>query len=977
MSLPTHSLDLEKSSSQYASITDASQTGLDLSGDFTIEAWIKTEDDSASLCIASKYDRNSLRSYRLFIDTGSAFNIDVSDDGSSDTGHLIRLKAETIVSVPGEWQHIAVTFDISTETAVFYLNGIQYSSTLEIGTTLGAALYDTSTDFAIGTNFNSGVDLPFDGLITNLAVFSDIRTQSEVLSDMYDESLSDINLVGYWKLDNDYTDETTNGNDLTSSGSPTFSTNTPWTKIIFEDYFTEGGNPDLENHTPDIGNSWTKIETINSGGLIAYGALNQLRSNGTGTSKGSLYTADITYPNNYYASMTMTYGDSADDTNTIAVRIQDEDNYYAVRFNTQVFQLYKVVGGTATALGSAQGAVASNGDTIKLEIDGTTLTAYINGSSQQSETVTDHSSAGKAGVGMGANVVVTDDQSAQQLDDFRVEALVDPNATGGDISYDGDDIIHTFNSGGTFTPDQSLSVDYIVVAGGGSGGSEGVASRGSGGGGAGGYRPGTSHSVTAINYTITVGNGGTAPTGDNVGDDGDDSVFDSITSTGGGGGGQRITDGRDGGSGGGANDQRSGGAALPVTSPVQGYAGQSHTNFGGGSGGGGASETPTAGSGSDGGDGGDGISNSISGTATYYSGGGGGGAYSTGASSSGGLGGGGNGGGDNHATEPQDGTANTGGGGGGAYDSTGTGGDGGSGIVIIRYEHQSPTSQVTKTHTTDSYLESGAVEKTHTTDSHLVDRNTLTHTTDSYLQSQEIVVHTTDSLLKDQVELNQDTDSYLQSQIEKTHTTDSYLIAEFEITHDADSYLQGRITLANTTDSYLDQSGFLTHTTDSTLQREVEFTHTTDSYMSTVAQVEKTHDADSYLQAEKFKAHSTDSYLQGRVEITHNTDSYLSGTKEVAHSTDSFIQIINDIQHTTDSLLFEEIENTHTTDSYVNYLILKQHSTDTFTLGSIFVAHTTDAILSENENDTYLYTEQGTTYTYKYTKKGTTYKTMY
>ena len=39
----SHSLDLESSSSQYASITDASQTGLDITGDLTIELWAKFE----------------------------------------------------------------------------------------------------------------------------------------------------------------------------------------------------------------------------------------------------------------------------------------------------------------------------------------------------------------------------------------------------------------------------------------------------------------------------------------------------------------------------------------------------------------------------------------------------------------------------------------------------------------------------------------------------------------------------------------------------------------------------------------------------------------------------------------------------------------------------------------------------------------------------------------------------------------------
>jgi len=37
----THSIALAAASSQSLSITDGSQTGLDLSGDFTIEAWIK------------------------------------------------------------------------------------------------------------------------------------------------------------------------------------------------------------------------------------------------------------------------------------------------------------------------------------------------------------------------------------------------------------------------------------------------------------------------------------------------------------------------------------------------------------------------------------------------------------------------------------------------------------------------------------------------------------------------------------------------------------------------------------------------------------------------------------------------------------------------------------------------------------------------------------------------------------------------
>lgn len=114
-------------------------------------------------------------------------------------------------------------------------------------------------------------------------------------------------------------------------------------------------------------------------------------------------------------------------------------------------------------------------------------------------------------------------------------------ATGGTITTSGGYTIHTFTSSGTFTPTETLSVEYLVVAGGGSGGAQGASSRGAGGGGAGGVEPGTGHVVTAQAYTITVGAGGAAQTGDNVGNDGSDSIFDTITAIGGGGGGQRTT----------------------------------------------------------------------------------------------------------------------------------------------------------------------------------------------------------------------------------------------------------------------------------------------------------------------------------------------------------------------------------------------------------------------------------------------------
>jgi hypothetical protein len=267
-------------------------------------------------------------------------------------------------------------------------------------------------------------------------------------------------------------------------------------------------------------------------------------------------------------------------------------------------------------------------------------------------------------------------------------------ATGGIVSYDATYYYHMFPYTSTFTPTQSLTADVLVVAGGGGGGG----SRG-GGGGAGGLLAYTSQSLTAQNYTITVGAGGSKGVGStgSQGGDGGTSQFGSLTAAtgGGGGGGSTTPSGRNGGSGGGAASAGSVGTGTSGQGNNGGLAyADTPPHYSGG--GGGAGAVGQAGYTIPGvpGNGGNGVSTYSSWANTtqtganggYYAGGGGGGRNDVGTSSTGGLGGGGNGGG----TSDQvgfPGITNTGGGGGAAANTTMgvDGGAGGSGIVIIRY----------------------------------------------------------------------------------------------------------------------------------------------------------------------------------------------------------------------------------------------------------------------------------------------------
>ena len=251
-------------------------------------------------------------------------------------------------------------------------------------------------------------------------------------------------------------------------------------------------------------------------------------------------------------------------------------------------------------------------------------------------------------------------------------------ATGGAIYSDEDYYYHSFATSGTFTPLQSLSVDYLIAAGGGGAGGVGSTWAGAGGGGGGQVLTGTS-SLTATGYAITVGAGGAGGVGGTAGSTGGTSTFNSITSSAGLGG---IAVNGLGNNGGASGGSFAGGTGVGTTSP----------SYGGG-GGGGSSAVGVNAISSKAGDGGAGTSTTFLGVTSAIGGGGGGGLYNGTTFSSQGLGvdGGANGNAWISATSQNgnNAVANRAGGGGGAGGGNNggsfNGGNGGSGIIVIRY----------------------------------------------------------------------------------------------------------------------------------------------------------------------------------------------------------------------------------------------------------------------------------------------------
>lgn len=264
----------------------------------------------------------------------------------------------------------------------------------------------------------------------------------------------------------------------------------------------------------------------------------------------------------------------------------------------------------------------------------------------------------------------------------------------------------SFTESGTLDVSEDTQVEILAIGGG--GGSSNITYGGSGGGGAGGMIN-SFYSLKSDSYVVVIGGGGSNSI---PGNNGNNSSLGQIVAYGGGGGGGAgqtisgalVEKGQDGGCGGGAG-ARNIGLRSDGGIGSQGYnGGKSYrtSDSGRAAGGGGglsmdgqdANPDPAFSNRVAGGNGGDGIewpSNS----GDYYGGGGGGGAgygpiLAPIRGGTGGLGGGGDGSNGGLGTN---GTINTGGGGGGsgisgpaAGGTDRTGANGGSGIVIVRYQ---------------------------------------------------------------------------------------------------------------------------------------------------------------------------------------------------------------------------------------------------------------------------------------------------
>lgn len=202
-----------------------------------------TSTPSADSIVSSGLSANPFYELRLYI---------------SSTGSNSEIYSQPIPSlVTDAYIHVATTWKASTSTANFYASGTPLGTAVRSLT----AIFNSTALLGVGKDFNSGGTARsfYDGLIDDVRVWNDVRTDNEIVSTMLLELAgSEANLAAYYKLNGSATDGTANANDMTLRNSPVYSSDVPFPGATTRQ--------DIDQIGGGIGNTYTLLAALSENG---------------------------------------------------------------------------------------------------------------------------------------------------------------------------------------------------------------------------------------------------------------------------------------------------------------------------------------------------------------------------------------------------------------------------------------------------------------------------------------------------------------------------------------------------------------------------------------------------------------------------------------------------------------------------------------------------------------------------------------
>lgn len=174
--------DFEASSSNRFTIANASQTGLNITGDMSIATWANFESApsgafGAMELIGKGFDGNTTRQWRMDIQNISSvpkLQFSASATGSGGAGAIVDFSAWALST----WFHIVCLYDASAGSAQFYIN----ASSVGTATGLPTSIFNGTGITVAGDDGAGGGYL--DGKMDMTGVWSGLLTPTDI-SDLY------------------------------------------------------------------------------------------------------------------------------------------------------------------------------------------------------------------------------------------------------------------------------------------------------------------------------------------------------------------------------------------------------------------------------------------------------------------------------------------------------------------------------------------------------------------------------------------------------------------------------------------------------------------------------------------------------------------------------------------------------------------------------------------------------------------------
>jgi Concanavalin A-like lectin/glucanases superfamily len=162
-----------RANSEYLSIAEADQHGLDTDGDYSVAVWLRP--NTAGYTTFGIVDKrgSSGNGYRIYFSGGTLIVLhrrNWSDDYDSSTVNI----GDEIRDGNSTWTHLAVTYNAATTTVRYYINGQQVDSATDLNLP-----GDSTAPFIVSPAINNTY---YTGFMDELALFNRTLSPSEVLA---------------------------------------------------------------------------------------------------------------------------------------------------------------------------------------------------------------------------------------------------------------------------------------------------------------------------------------------------------------------------------------------------------------------------------------------------------------------------------------------------------------------------------------------------------------------------------------------------------------------------------------------------------------------------------------------------------------------------------------------------------------------------------------------------------------------------